>query len=653
MLKKHINSTELLHFIMQQTEQQNAFELLNGICHWFRQGETTHTAHQLQLLTQTLEENPHIAQQVATLLTQWFCDLRLYPLLISTGILGREGFGKAFKTRLYDKFNPAFKDKNDLRDVFYLLFNDADDEDWIHQISLQNWRKLFNLLAKYTTDSKRERLFSHLRQEGFFAIEMLSIWIAAEDIEPELMRLDPILLDRDSPFVALQREVSHWLNAHRQQLAFDSSHLEVMHSQSLVLVERLRKKGAESGSSLSIAHLLERLKQSLERLRLLIHIFSKPHLSPSHLLHLIGDIAISAVRQHSLSDLIKQSIGMLSRTITQNTSDHGEHYITRNRNEYFAMFLSAAGGGALIALMALFKLYLGTQIEDKIWKGLAEGLNYGLGFTLIFMLHCTVATKQPAMTAARFAEAVERSPQGRNMKLAQLLIDVFRSQSVAVLGNVVMAVGLASVIAYYYAQHVGAPLLDQENIHYQLASIDPTKGTLWYAAIAGFWLFFSGIISGYFDNRSNYLNTRMRLRQHPCLKLLMTEKCRARFADYIHDNYGSIMGNLSFGMLLGVTGIIGYLLALPLDIRHVAFSSANVGYAVVSGHLGWAVFWQSLAFVLLIGLVNLIVSFSLTLWLALRSLNAKIDSWWDIFICIFKILRKKPLSLLLPVQLNK
>ena len=57
------------------------------------------------------------------------------------------------------------------------------------------------------------------------------------------------------------------------------------------------------------------------------------------------------------------------------------------------------------------------------------------------MLHFTVATKQPAMTAARFAEAVEKTPQGKtvNMKLAQLLVDVFRSQSIAVLGNVLIA----------------------------------------------------------------------------------------------------------------------------------------------------------------------------------------------------------------------
>lgn len=153
--------------------------------------------------------------------------------------------------------------------------------------------------------------------------------------------------------------------------------------------------------------------------------------------------------------------------------------------------LFRSGGGVLIALMALFKTYLGSIIDDKVWKGIAEGLNYGLGFTLIFMLHFTVATKQPAMTAARFAEAVEKNPQGKtlNMTLAQLLVDVFRSQSIAVLGNVVVAMGLAALIAFIYQYQMGEPLMNTEQIAYQLHSIDPLAGTLWFAPSLAFGYF--------------------------------------------------------------------------------------------------------------------------------------------------------------------
>ncbi|OOF37692.1 recombinase [Rodentibacter rarus] len=645
----------LPQFIRQKVAENDAFGLVEGWCQLFRESRVYQIVPHIRLIRRILKQDKELARSVAELLCDWVCSLRLYPLLISSGILAREGFGREMKSRLYERFNPAFKDINDLRDIFYLLFNDKNDVRWIDAIPLKEWRGLLGVLARQTEEKDRERLHTHFQHEGLFAIEMLSIWIAAEEMEPELMRMEPSLLNADSPFVALHREVIDWLEARRQGNMFDDSHFQVMFEQCNRLIERLQKRGAQVGSSLNVAYLLERLSQTLERLEKLMAIFVSNRYLPRRILLLTGCFARAAAEQHSISRLWKQSSKLIARSITQNSGDHGEHYITRDKKEYFSMFYSAAGGGVLIALMALFKMYLGSVIDDKVWKGIAEGLNYGLGFTLIFMLHFTVATKQPAMTAARFAEAVERHPNGKalNMKLAQLLVDVFRSQSIAVVGNVLVAMSLAALIAFIYQQQSGEALLNQGQIDYQLHSIDPFAGTLWFAAIAGVWLFFSGIISGYFDNRSHYLNLRMRLRQHPCLKKVLPSQYRAKLADYLHDNYGSIMGNLCFGLLLGLTGVVGYLTGLPLDIRHVAFSSANVGYIAVSGHFTVALVLQCLSFVLLIGLVNLIVSFSLTLWVALRSLNTEIDSWWAIWREVGYIIKQRPLSLFLPVQLEK
>lgn len=285
--------------------------------------------------------------------------------------------------------------------------------------------------------------------------------------------------------------------------------------------------------------------------------------------------------------------------------------------------------------------------------GIAEGLNYGIGFTFIYLLGLTVATKQPAMTASHFASAVEKNDKGKaiNLKLAQLLMEVIRSQSIAVFGNIFMAISLAGFIAYIYHFIYNQSLLNEEQVIYQLKSVDIFSGTLWYASIAGLWLFCSGIISGFFDNRSNYLNTKMRLRQHPILKILLNEPLRIKFAEFWHENYGAIMGNLCFGLLLGMTGFIGKTLEWPLDIRHVAFSSANIGFASVSGSIGFTLFLQSLIFVLLIGLVNLIVSFSLTLSVALRARECEIDNWWEIFTHLCKMIYKNPKSLFSPKDL--
>ncbi|HET9042302.1 MAG TPA: recombinase, partial [Burkholderiales bacterium] len=90
---------------------------------------------------------------------------------------------------------------------------------------------------------------------------------------------------------------------------------------------------------------------------------------------------------------------------------------------------------------------------------------------------------------------------------------------------------------------------------------------------------------------------------------------------YVGRNLGGIAGNFLFGVMLGSTGAIAALFGLPIDIRHIAFAAANLGYALVA--LEFAVPWLTLAWcafgVALIGLTNLAVSFALALWVALRA----------------------------------
>jgi len=363
---------------------------------------------------------------------------------------------------------------------------------------------------------------------------------------------------------------------------------------------------------------------------------------------------MAAVEQHSTELLRRRSIKMLARSITENSSGHGEHYITRNRREYWGMLASASGGGVIIALMAGNKINIAGWGLGDFSTALLSGLNYGLGFMFIHMVHCTVATKQPAMTASRIAESVEQGDKVRGAvegKLAKLLIDVARSQTVAVFGNVCIAILVATLVSLSFAQNNGRPFLDADAVAYQFKSLQPfTQPTLWYAAIAGVWLFCSGIISGFFDNRADYLNLRQRLTVQPLLKKILPPGIRARLADYLHRHYGSLAGNFIFGMLLGMTGWVGHLLGLPLDIRHVAFSSANLGYAAVSDGSNILYFLINLAFVLMIGVVNLLVSFSLALIVALRSRGTRIESLSKLIDSMWMQIKANPMSLIYPVQ---
>jgi site-specific recombinase len=199
---------------------------------------------------------------------------------------------------------------------------------------------------------------------------------------------------------------------------------------------------------------------------------------------------------------------------------------------------------------------------------------------------------------------------------------VFRTQIVSVLGNVVVAFPTALVIAFAWQKLTGHHLVSPEKAQHLLHDIDPIHTpALFYAAIAGVWLFVAGLISGYYDNKALYTRMGQRVRQLRWLGSLIGDKRRDRLSRYVENNLGGLMGNFYFGILLGTTGTVGYLLGLPLDIRHVTFSTANVATALVGldYRMSWEMAANATLGVALIGAVNLLVSFSLALWVALRA----------------------------------
>jgi site-specific recombinase len=76
---------------------------------------------------------------------------------------------------------------------------------------------------------------------------------------------------------------------------------------------------------------------------------------------------------------------------------------------------------------------------------------------------------------------------------------------------------------------------------------------LLHAAIAGVWLFVSGLVSGYYDNKALYTRMGQRVQQLRWLRRLLGIERLARFGRYVEDNLGGLMGNFVFGILMGTT----------------------------------------------------------------------------------------------------
>ena len=94
----------------------------------------------------------------------------------------------------------------------------------------------------------------------------------------------------------------------------------------------------------------------------------------------------------------------------------------------------------------------------------------------------------------------------------------------------------------------------------------------------------------------------------------------------------------------------GLLVGLPIDIRHVAFSSAFIGIAFVGLDLLpdlWLLAWAVLG-VATIGFMNLMVSFMLALNVALRSRQVSDPQWKNLARSVVSHLRRQPRDFFMP-----
>jgi site-specific recombinase len=235
--------------------------------------------------------------------------------------------------------------------------------------------------------------------------------------------------------------------------------------------------------------------------------------------------------------------------------------------------------------------------------------------------------------------------------LADLIVATLRTQFVAIIGNVLAAMPVSFMIAWIIQAWQGSPVVGAEKAMHLLADIDPFHSlALFHAAIAGVCLFLAGLISGYYDNLALYNRIPARIQQLGWLNRLLGRARTIRFAEYMAHNTGALAGNFFFGIMLGCMGTLGFIFGLPIDIRHVTFSSANFSYALVA--LDYQVPWQtwliSLVGIGLIGMTNLAVSFSLALTVALKARRVRFTQSRRLLFILWTRLRHRPRDFVLP-----
>ncbi|MEM9487594.1 MAG: hypothetical protein AAGC55_00550 [Myxococcota bacterium] len=607
-------------------------------------------AGNLTELIAALREDRELHRQFCTTVREVLSELRLVHMLVQSGIVSDRGVLSGVGRGIGRFLAPPVAADNDLRTVLPQIFRDSDDWEWVCAIPSEHWAELFELVV----DESDALGLPH--DDVAAAIRALAQRIGATGIDEEVNAKLTHVEDYDSPFLELSVAAHRFLEDHRVGTGSAETYDAVVATSQACreLVISLRENKHEYGTSMRLTAITRRLLQQLDRFDLMLHLVrpSDPRDFARSLAPLFHNLIEAEQTARSVHRHLGYNIDLLAYQMTEHTAKKGEKYIGRTARDYWNFLLAAMGGGALVAIFAVFKLFLSKLDLPLAAKAVVYGLNYSICFVLIYVTGAILATKQPAITASAIARCIDgsKSRSAALGRVADIIVLVWRSQFVSFVGNLVCAFPIAILIAFLLEYALGIVAADVDKSQALLDANHPWRsGALFYAGIAGVFLFSAGVIQGLVQNRIIYTDLHTRLSHHPGLAWL--GRRRQGVVDFFIRHCSGIVSNTALGFMLGSAGTIGVIFGLPIDIRHIAFSSSHFGVATLDAPqlVSMSVIYTVMLGIIGIGFINFLVSFGLTLVVTFKSRQVSFGQSGTLLVILIKRFVTRPQHWFLPL----
>jgi len=628
---------------------------------WVRGDATDPTASvaRVRLLLDAAQARPEWRARWQRWWAQFVQTVDLTPLLADFGFAPRTAFLSEFGHRLRRKLLPGTPETTDLAELFGLLLPSRFDVRWIQALDSDTLQRLHQLLlAPPESDTEDPAATPNRWQAALldaltFSISQVSATGFASEIRIRMS--EPARAARS--FHALP---AHF-EALRRAVLTQGARSEAAQAAAGRLVDQLERCREDAntvyahleahGISVGIVFRLRQLRERILRVQQLLDCLLTEQTERATAA-LIADLVQMGQDNRSLRALIASSTQLTAAKVAERSAESGEHYITRDAAEYRQMLGKAAGGGALIGLTTWVKFALYGLALSAFWSGFAAGMNYAFFFVLVQLLHLTVATKQPAVTApAMVAKLRDIRAPGAVRNFVDEVANLLRSQIAAIIGNVgaVIPVVLLISLGLFYAQ--GAHMIDAEKAQHVLHDMTLLGPTALFAAFTGVLLFASSIVAGWVENWFVFHQLDSAIRHNPRFTRVLGVARAARWAEFLRTHISGLTANISLGFMLGIVPAVLAFFGLGLEVRHVTLSAGQV--AAAAAVLGWPVlhdpaFWWAVAGVVVIGPLNLAVSFYLAFRLALKAQAISDVNRHRINAALRQRLRRAPLSFLLP-----
>ena len=557
-------------------------------------------------------------------------------------------------SRLFcQKLLPSTPETVDASELFMLAMPDEFDARWLHALEAP----LLERIALLLTDGSEGQGSSFWQNSLLGSITYCTGQILSTGFSPELrLRMDEQARD-DQPFHALihdaeslRVEVMHALRTNDRRDAAEARLRERLDA-CRAAVTSVYTHFESEGISVGLVFRLRQLRARILRVRRLLDCLVADNRA-TETADLLANLVSVGIERRSLRALLSTNTSLLAAKVAERSAETGEHYITRTGREYLSMATKAAGGGFVMAFTTLLKFALYALGLSAFWGGLAAGINYSISFVLIQLLHFTVATKQPAMTAPAMAAKLKDLRASEAIEeFVDEVAHLVRSQVAAVLGNVLVVLPMVLLLSLGYAQLFGHTPIDGPHAIAVLDSLSLLGMSPLFAAFTGVLLFASSLIAGWAENWFVLRRLDSVIRYHPGITRWLGAKRADRWAHFWRKNISGFAANVSLGMMLGLVPAFAAFFGLGLEVRHVTLSAGQIGAAMAA--LGWQVlhsdmFWWAVALLPVNGALNVTVSFYLAFRVAMRAHNVSGVDRSRIYSAIRRRLRTAPLSFFRP-----
>lgn len=600
--------TVVAHRLLDAFLAQPGVDTLEALLLWLLdasplpQGAEIPRTRRLARLATVLRDHPRQAELLERLRGTWTHG-SVVRLLAETGLPVHATLVKESFERVVDRLVPRLSGEDDLYILLSQLRLTEADAGWVQDLddgALAPWRPLVTIPDRALLE----------------AAGLLAPRVAALGLGRELLELFPGVPESAAPFFRLPGVVERLAADPQAESRWGDWAVCDAACQAMLVEAHARLE--IRGVSTDLIFRLELLDAQLARLAQLLAVATgrgEGRALASELLH-------ASVRQQGIRSLARNTLKRLALKVTEHTAETGEHYQVASGKDWDDTSWSAAGGGAVTAFTALAKYGLGAIPFSPLLSGVALAFNYSASFIAMQFAHFTLASKQPAMTGAALAQALENRENSEQE--VELVARITRSQIAATLGNVLTALPVSAGFVVLGWWLTGEPLLAPDTAEHTLHGMHPFLSlTIPFAMLTGALLWLASLAAGWAANWSAYRGLPEAIARHSGLRRAFGDPRAAALGSLTRQHLSGTVGYLALGILLGFLPVAFKFAGLPIEVRHVTLHAASLALAAGSLYGSELFHWGDVAWgvggVLVIAACNISVSFGLALRTAMRA----------------------------------